>query len=97
MDLGIPLPGQGGQQPTGSVWGSEQEWGHGLSSQLTSPSWENRGRPAQRLLGSSDTGTGTMDTDIPWEWAGGLTWQVQRVQGCPSGMKLWPFSTFLPW
>lgn len=39
----------------------------------------------------------SMDTGIPWEWVGGLTWQVQRVQGCPSGMKLWPFSTFLPW
>lgn len=39
----------------------------------------------------------SMDTGIPWEQAGGLTWQVQRVQGCPSGMKLWPFSTFLPW
>lgn len=26
-----------------------------------------------------------------------LTWQVQRVQGCPSGVKVWPLTTFLPW
>lgn len=32
-----------------------------------------------------------MGTGIP------LTWQVQRVQGCPSGVKVWPFTTFLPW
>lgn len=43
MDPGIPLPRQDGQQPMGSVGGSEQERGHGLSSQLTSPSWKNQG------------------------------------------------------
>lgn len=26
-----------------------------------------------------------------------LTWQVQWVQGSPSGVKLCPFTTFLPW
>lgn len=52
-----PSAWQGGQQAVGSV----QDWGHGLSSQLTSPSW-----------------------------------QVQRVQGRPSGLKLCPFTTFLP-
>lgn len=38
-ESGTLLPWQGGQQAAGSRAGSEQEWGHSLFSQLTSPSW----------------------------------------------------------